>query len=223
MYTFNKAFIKACTRRDIELAKWLLSIKPDINLKFISENNEQIFINCCDNDDFNMAQWLLSIKPNIDIGAQNDKAFKYACENNLNYKSDNLELVQWLISLNPDKYKVTIENNKVIDYFINKTIPLSKKVIKINHMFKDDLICPICLDDSNQIDIQTNCGHKFCTGCISRIYNKSINDNKNNNDYDYDDYDDYNNNYKDDTQCICPYCRQVIKKLYKLEILNITN
>ncbi len=223
LYTFNKAFIETCVNREIKLAKWLLSVKPDINLKLISENNEQIFINCCDNNDFNMAQWLLSIKPNINICAQNDKAFKYACENNLNYNSNNLELIQWLTSLNPDKYKVTIENNKVTRYFINKIIPLSKKVIKINHMFKDDLTCPICLDESNIINIQTNCGHKFCTGCISRIYNKSINDNKNNNDYDYDDYDDYNNNYKDDVQCTCPYCRQVIKKFYKLEILNITN
>jgi|694.fasta_scaffold85444_7 hypothetical protein len=46
------------------------------------------------------------------------------------------------------------------------------------HLIKEIIECPICLQTKNE-GVITNCGHKFCKLCITRI-----NDNR------------------------CPYCRQ---------------
>ena len=69
------AFRLACYCGHLKVAKWLLKIKPDIN---ISVKNEWAFIVACCNGHLELAKWLLEIKPDINIIAGNEWAFRYS-------------------------------------------------------------------------------------------------------------------------------------------------
>ena len=183
------AFKWACVNGYLEVVQWLFTIKPDIN---ISAENECAFRMACNNGHLEVAQWLLSIKPTINISAENehenDHAFRYACVNG------RLEIAQWLQSLLPDKYDLVIENNKITSYSIKCVMPFNTEVIQLKYTNKEDIVCFICYDEDTQVEVQTNCGHNFCSKCITDYYNKC-----------------YEN-------CQCPYCRQIITSFNKLEI-----
>jgi ankyrin repeat protein len=87
------AFRYACLNGHLHVAKWLLSIKPTIN---ISALNEEVFRWSCSNGQLHVAQWLLSVKPDIVISYFNECAFRWACNNN------QLHVAQWLLSVKPD-------------------------------------------------------------------------------------------------------------------------
>ena len=53
----------ACGSGYLDIAEWLLKIKPDIN---ISVRNDYAFRHACSNGFINVAKWLLEIKPSID-------------------------------------------------------------------------------------------------------------------------------------------------------------
>jgi ankyrin repeat protein len=87
------AFLQACENGSLDIAQWLLSFKPDIN---ISAKNEYAFRKACKNGHLTVAQWLLNIKPNINISAKNEYAFCKACKN------EHLEVVNWILSIKPN-------------------------------------------------------------------------------------------------------------------------
>ena len=64
-------FIFMCKNGHFEMAKWILQMKPNID---ISDEYEDAFNNACQNRHFEIAQWLLKMKPNFDI----NYAFYYA-------------------------------------------------------------------------------------------------------------------------------------------------
>ena len=186
------AFRFACENGDLHIAQWLLSIKPSID---ISIYDESIFRYTCEKGHLNVVQWLLSIKPTIDISTYNDDAFKNAC------RKGHLNVAQWLQSLLPDKYEFTIENNKIIGYNIKPILPISNNIVSLSYNSKEELVCPICYDETKFIEIQTNCKHNFCKSCIIDYYNHSI------------------TKYG---SCDCPYCRQDVTSLSNLELQNAT-
>jgi len=200
-YVNNESFKLACENGHLEVAQWLLSIKPDIN---ISADDDCAFRWTCDYGHLEVAQWLRSIKPDINISAEDDWAFKGACENG------HLEVAQWLLSIKPDinisaeydfsfifacqgghldvsrwlctldnRYQIEIKNNKIIDWDVFKIIK-PVKTIKIEN--KEE--CCVCYELS---DIQTNCGHYVCQRCFNKLNDK------------------------------CPYCRSQISEYYKIE------
>ena len=59
-----KTFIMAGggTGGHLKVAKWLLEVKPDIN---ISADNESAFRNVCQEGHLEIAKWLLKVKPDI--------------------------------------------------------------------------------------------------------------------------------------------------------------
>ncbi len=86
------AFRMACMYGHLNIAQWLLKIKPDIN---ISAGNECAFRWACEDGHLKVAQWLLKIKPNIKISSYSDFAFRHAII------SQNSDIAQWLIHFNP--------------------------------------------------------------------------------------------------------------------------
>ena len=70
----EQAFSYACEFGHLEIAQWLLQIKPDID---ISAENEYAFRYASKNGHLEIAQWLFQIKPDIDISADNEFAFRY--------------------------------------------------------------------------------------------------------------------------------------------------
>jgi hypothetical protein len=93
-YGFNctHAFQHACAKGHLEVAQWLLQVKPDLN---ISADNESAFRTACSNGHLEVAQWLLQVKPNIDISAYNEGAFRWACTYGY------LHVAQWLLQVKP--------------------------------------------------------------------------------------------------------------------------
>lgn len=85
--TFYNAFYTACTHRELDLAQWIYSIYPNVD---ISAEDDQIFTRTVD---IEICKWLLSIKPDINIRADDDLAFVRA------YSEHNFEFADWLLSL----------------------------------------------------------------------------------------------------------------------------
>ena len=65
----ESAFRWACHNGHLEVAQWLLEVKPNIN---ISAENEYAFKYACGDGYIEVAKWLYQIKPNIDISAKNE-------------------------------------------------------------------------------------------------------------------------------------------------------
>ena len=89
----EKQFIALCYKGDLEGAKRLLEIYPEID---ISYDEECAFDDACINGYLEIAKWLLELKPNINISICSEQPFRYACINN------HLELAKWLLSVKPD-------------------------------------------------------------------------------------------------------------------------
>lgn len=97
----EEAFENACFEGHLDLAQWLLSVKPDIR---ISTKEEWLFKIVCMKCYFHVAQWLLSVEPNINISEGNNYLFYDACTRN------QLDVVQWLYSVKPDM-DITLGNH----------------------------------------------------------------------------------------------------------------
>ena len=89
---YNK-FIEYCQNGNLDMAKLLLSAKPDID---ISAHNEWAFRISCIYGHLEVAKWLLSLKPDIDISAGYEGAFRSSCE------KGHLEVAKWLFSIKPN-------------------------------------------------------------------------------------------------------------------------
>ena len=84
----DNAFKFACLFGYLNVAKWLIEIKPDID---ISSENNYAFRTACYNGNLNLAKWLLEIKPNIDISIENYYIFRSACNNGV------VKVPKWLL------------------------------------------------------------------------------------------------------------------------------
>jgi ankyrin repeat protein len=89
----EEQFIALCYQGDLEGAKRLLEIYPDIDTSY---ENECAFDGACIRGYLEIAKWLFQLNPNSSVSYNNEQAFRYACINN------QLELVKWLLSVKPD-------------------------------------------------------------------------------------------------------------------------
>ena len=55
-----------CANRHIEMAKWLIEIKPTIDIRV---EHEYAFRSCCRNGYIELSKWLFEMNPTIDISA----------------------------------------------------------------------------------------------------------------------------------------------------------
>lgn len=202
------AFRYACSNGHFEIAKWIFSINPNLD---IHAKDSYAFCYSCENGHFEIAKWLFSINPNLNISAYREYAFRYACKNG------KLEVVKWLLSIKPDinisikddyafcyacendhlevakwftqldyKYCIYINDDKIVFYYISKSLPMVNN-ININIDTVNEKICPICYETS--VLVQTNCFHNYCLECLTNHYN--INK-------------------------TCPYCRRNITHCYNI-------
>lgn len=155
-----KLFIDVCKNGDINIAKIIFEVNPDINLSYM---NESPFICACSNGNTILAKWLLLMKPNINTKIKNNKAFYLAC------KYGHLHTAKWLLSLsdriviNSNLLKLTL-NKKFYNIFrwlytINPCIDIRENNDKI---FRDICMNSFYLDnvtwmiDNNQEIMNNN-------------------------------------------------------------------
>ncbi len=157
---YEKAFCMACFYGNLDIAKWLVSYYPLLD---ISAKNEYALRLACEYGHLEMAQWLVSYKPLLDISAANEYAFRWSCFNG------HLNVAKWLYSLNPKRYFLQIsDNDKIINYRVLEPCKL-EKILKTDQNIKFEENCMICIDTLSQI--KTNCGHMFCKSCLSKYMN----------------------------------------------------
>ena len=75
------AFRYACENGHLETAKWVLSVKPSIN---ISADEEYVFRDACENGHLETAKFLLSVNPSINIRVYERANLKNHFNNNTN-------------------------------------------------------------------------------------------------------------------------------------------
>lgn len=87
------SFINVCQSSNLDLLKFLLKIRPNLD---ISSNNEAAFRIACVNSNINIVKFLLEKKPDINISANNNEGFLQSAYYN------NLELMKYLIKIKPN-------------------------------------------------------------------------------------------------------------------------
>ena len=150
---YTDAFQYACTNGNIDIAKWLLEIRPNIKtsninhifnltsisgqlsvLKWllsifdninISYNNEIIFRNVCNEGNLQIAKWLYSIKPDIDISVHDEIIFRTICASNF------LNMVIWLLRIKPDINISIYDELPFISACLNNHLRLAKCLLSI--------------------------------------------------------------------------------------------
>lgn len=97
---YTRVFVLACTNKYLEVAKYLFSKFPSIN---IHTNNEYAFRLACACGYLDIVKYLCSLDGKINIFAERMYAFKMACE------KDYLDVIKYLTGLN--QYRL-IENHE---------------------------------------------------------------------------------------------------------------
>ena len=115
-----------CGNGHLEIAKWLLTVKPGICFtdeilfafqracrrghfhvaKWLWRTNpgnsdiedafEYLFPNVCENGHIDIAMWFVSLNPNINISNNSERAFRWAC------RGGHLHVARWLLTVKPD-------------------------------------------------------------------------------------------------------------------------
>ncbi len=151
-------FIDTCTNGHIEIAKWIIDIEP----QYMTILEEDVLIQeVCSNNQLEIAQWLLSLKPNIPLELEDHLIFKTACEKR------HIDMIDWLKSLYPHLYNYEFDEE---EYMYRPIIILYSPHIQTKEV--DEVFdCSICWDKkSTQV---TQCGHQFCTYCLSTWIDRS--------------------------------------------------
>ena len=156
----NHAFRMACKNNHLPVVKWLAPlITMDVSYY------EKSFRIACQDGHLAIAKFLLLSKPTLDIYSNNNNAIRLAFQNN------HIRVSDWLESLSPNYSiileNIIVENYRRLDHVINNSLPMHSEIIYIE-CSDEDKECTICT--TNNINLQTNCKHNFCTECISEWY-----------------------------------------------------
>jgi len=87
---YDLMFQHSCASGYLDIAKWLLEIKPNIDIFY---NNNELFYDSCDH--LEVLKWLYQINPNIDISYNNNHILYNALE------FSELDIVKWIFTIKP--------------------------------------------------------------------------------------------------------------------------
>lgn len=140
------------------------------------ESYTELFEESCEYGDCKLAKWIYKVAPHINIDKVFENIFNDVCS------SDEIEMALWIVSTNPDKYHINIQDNDIIAYFIRRELNITKEIEK-SEIHKEIESCFICEEADSTI--YSDCGHFYCLPCITKWLGY------------------YSNNS-------CPYCRTII-------------
>lgn len=158
----DKICLKMIEYENLEVVKYIINKYPNILEKVNCRNNLDMFLNLIFSDFFLNVEVFIFLFENFDIvkeliELEINNFFILCCDLN------NLEIVNYLMRIFPDKFKVTTVNKKISHWCIINYLEIlnTRKIEQIND-------CPICLE--NKSDLITNCEHQFCYTCLNKIY-----------------------------------------------------
>lgn len=159
----KNCFIEAIENGNIDVAEWIYKT-TNIEKKFILDNIYRIFNKKNDTKKFNFLSLILdkrqlfnslclSLCINDNIIFYVNKLFNplFICDNNNEFfkelvKNNKIKILQWIITKMPNRYNITIKDDKIIDYKIID----QKKMVKENfypkkeeHLISDIFDIPI--------------------------------------------------------------------------------
>lgn len=158
---FHELIENSFNSGNFELIKWLLMIKPEMSI-IIDNKKESLFIKVCGSGNPEFAKWLYNKYPTINIENKNHAAFKIACDRISSNSDKSWDIVTWLISLNPTKYKIKFKYDSWFSGI--KAVIARKKIENIEE-------CYICQDAISTLI--TECGHQYCKKCIKKWLRRS--------------------------------------------------
>ena len=120
---YNNALTLAGINGHIETCKWLLTIKPSLNIR---TNNDTIFTDACGNGHMEMGKWLLEYDPAFNNFDTMTRAFRYSC---IGFSSMNYNICMWLLELCPDIVITDEIFNNACEY---DNMNISRKLYEIN-------------------------------------------------------------------------------------------
>jgi ankyrin repeat protein len=170
----------ACKNGQFMLVQWLVETTIDMHISF-----NKAFQVACAEGHLRVALLLLRVIPTIQIDANDDLAFRGACDNH------HSGVAQWLQGFFPHRYKLVILIGGIKSYHVTRSLSLSPTDVVTLIQGQDNVLCPVCYDDTKVVELQTNCGHNFCEACITTCF---------------------------DLRTTCPYCRTEVVHFRKIEI-----
>ena len=144
---------------NIEILDLLFDYNSNFNL---SRDNEYLFRIACKMDNLHIVKWLIEKKSDIDYTINNHEIFYYICEHNF------IEIGLYFQELNSELYEITIKDNEIENYSVNKILIIGDSTIFTSKIDK----CPICLEKDSQLI--TNCNHQLCFECTNKLNKKNI-------------------------------------------------
>ncbi len=142
-------FITYCERGDLEAAKEIYNLNPNLE---ISKLDEYAFALACNSKNLELVKWLLQIKPDIDIAIDSNKPFNAACAKPLSNacSGGHVEIAKFLYDLLPIK---PVIDNKLF------RVACSQGCKSLANWF---------LELENEIDISENLSIAFTMACQTK-------------------------------------------------------
>lgn len=143
----EKVFRLACHNGHLEVAQWLLTVKPTID---ISAENDNAFRYACYYRHLNVAQWFISLLPyKYNVVIENNKIVAYNVRQHLPLTN---KFVSLYYSSNEDIIcSICYDDNKIIEIQTNCKHNFCKDCINtyyLNSIYKFNLCkCPYCRID----------------------------------------------------------------------------
>lgn len=109
-YANPQLFKNACIDGHLNVAQWLLSITPAINVSDDDEFNI-LFRSVCFYGHLHVAQWLLSLNHNIDITSFDKSAFRISC------KFRQYHVALWLLTVSQSMDIMSLATDTARNYF----------------------------------------------------------------------------------------------------------
>lgn len=90
---YDITFVDVCAGGQLNVAKWLLEIRPEIDIHY---EEDGAFSYACEYGHLDVVKWLWDMCPDIDIRDADEYCFKCACRNG------HLEIAKFLLEVCPD-------------------------------------------------------------------------------------------------------------------------
>lgn len=140
-----RAFVNACFHGHLEIAQWILSLNPDID---VYVNYQRLFNNVCVAGHLTIAEWLLFVKPTVLVTFHT--AFYNACV------FGHLKVAKWVLYIAeqrglPINGVITYYNRIFIDVCKNGRLEVAKWILTVTpeidiFAFNNAAFCDACLN-----------------------------------------------------------------------------